>query len=101
MFLVFLFNSLDNLSECFNCQIQTCTGIPYKFLSISKLVRTLPVVSVVVATPMRRTNQVLGGRIRTPQDESDLLVTNQDPARQITASQNESGSHRTNHGLPL
>ena len=78
----------------------TCTGIPYKFLSISKLVRTLSEVSVVAATPMRRTNQVLGGRIRTPQDESDLLMTNQDPARQITASQNESGSHRTNHGLP-
>ena len=82
-------NSLDNLY-----------GIPYKFLSISKLVRILSVVSVVVATPMRRTNQVLGGRIRSPQDESDLLVTNQDPGRQITASQNESGSHRTNHGLP-
>ena len=49
---------------------------------------------------MRRTNQVLGGRIRTPQDESDLLMTNQDPGKQITASQNESGSHRTNHGLP-
>ena len=56
-------------------------------------IRTLSVVFVVVATPMRRTNQVLGGRIRTPQDESDLLMTNQNPARQITASQN-----RTNHG---
>ena len=50
---------------------------------------------------MRRTNQGLGGRIRTPQDESDLLMTNQDPAIQITASQNESGSHRTNHGLSM
>ena len=30
----------------------TCTDIQYKFLSISKLVRTLPVVSVVVATTM-------------------------------------------------
>ena len=30
----------------------TCTDIPYKFLSIPKLVRTLFVVSVVVATPM-------------------------------------------------
>ena len=48
----------------------------------------------------RRTSQVLAGRIRTPQDESNLPMTNQDPARQITASQNESGSHRslTNHG---
>ena len=69
----------------------------HKFLSISRLVRTLPVVSVVVATPMRRTNQVLAGRIRAPQDESDLLMTNQDPAKQITASQNESGSRLTNH----
>ena len=30
----------------------TCTDIPYKFLGIPKLVRTLFVVSVVVATPM-------------------------------------------------
>ena len=30
----------------------TCTDIPYKFLNTSKLVRTLSVVSVVVATPM-------------------------------------------------
>ena len=57
----------------------TCTCTPYKFLIISKLLRTMYVVSVVAATPMRRTNQVLAGRIRTPQDESDLLMTNQNP----------------------
>ena len=30
----------------------TCTDIPYRFLSISKLVRTMSVVSVEVATPI-------------------------------------------------
>ena len=67
----------------------TCTGIPYKFLSISKLVRTLSVVSVVVATPLRRTtgprwkNQDTTGRIRSPYDKPGPSKTNHSLSERI------------------
>ena len=43
---------LQNMcKDCF-AVVETCTDIPYKFSGLPKLVRTLSVVSVVVATPM-------------------------------------------------
>ena len=47
-----LFFKDRNFSFFFLVVSLTCTDIPYKFLSIPKLVLTLFAVSVVVATPM-------------------------------------------------
>ena len=50
----------------------TCTDIPYKFLNTSKLVRTLSVVSVVVATPMSTTYYLTNAHRKTKTNECFL-----------------------------